>query len=403
MAPNNSLALRLVDQDLSIDPAAAVALESGRVGDPFSLLGPQPDGRGGVVVRAYLPPAEAVDLVDAQDRVLAAMQPIEPAGLFAARIGGRTSYRLRIHWPGGVVQTQRGSVCLRAAARRDGSSICSPRATPRAGPLSGCAGDEHRGRRGRALCGLGAERAARVGGRRFQRLGRPAPRDAQARRGGRVGAVHSRVCRQAPSTSTRFSGPHGLLPLKADPVALQVEPPPRTASIVADPTPSHGPTRHGSRHARAPAHSPHAPLSIYEVHAGSWRRTGRRRAARLGRAGRAADSVCRRTRLHAHRAAARHGAPVRRLLGLSGARPVCAAGPVSASPPAFARFVDRCHDAGVGVILDWVPGHFPTDTARAGRLRRHGTVRARRSARGVSPGVEYRGLQFRPPRSARRS
>ena len=30
-------------------------------------------------------------------------------------------------------------------------------------------------------------------------------------------------------------------------------------------------------------------------------------------------------------------------------------------PGAFARFVDRCHTAGIGVILDWVPGHFPTD------------------------------------------
>ena len=30
-------------------------------------------------------------------------------------------------------------------------------------------------------------------------------------------------------------------------------------------------------------------------------------------------------------------------------------------PDEFARFVDRCHEAGIGVILDWVPAHFPTD------------------------------------------
>ena len=33
----------------------------------------------------------------------------------------------------------------------------------------------------------------------------------------------------------------------------------------------------------------------------------------------------------------------------------------SASPPGFARFVDRAHAAGLGVILDWAPAHFPTD------------------------------------------
>src|SRR5690606_23935675 len=36
-------------------------------------------------------------------------------------------------------------------------------------------------------------------------------------------------------------------------------------------------------------------------------------------------------------------------------------------PADFARFVDRCHEAGLGVILDWVPAHFPTDA--------HGLVR----------------------------
>ena len=34
------------------------------------------------------------------------------------------------------------------------------------------------------------------------------------------------------------------------------------------------------------------------------------------------------------------------------------------APDDFARFVDRAHEAGLGVILDWVPAHFPTDAAR---------------------------------------
>jgi 1,4-alpha-glucan branching enzyme len=51
-----------------------------------------------------------------------------------------------------------------------------------------------------------------------------------------VGAVHSPT---AAGTLYKYEilGPNGLLPLKADPVALQAEAPPRTASVVPDPTP----------------------------------------------------------------------------------------------------------------------------------------------------------------------
>ena len=68
------------------------------------------------------------------------------------------------------------------------------------------------------------------------------------------------------------------------------------------------------------------------------------------------------------------------------------------SPDDFREFVDRLHQNGLGVILDWVPGALPARRLRARALRRHRAVRARRPAPRRAPGLGHAGLQLRPPR-----
>ncbi len=70
-------------------------------------------------------------------------------------------------------------------------------------------------------------------------------------------------------------------------------------------------------------------------------------------------------------------------------------------PAGFARFVDRAHAAGLGIILDWVPAHFPDRSARSLPFRRHAALRARRPAAGLPPRLEHRDLQFRAHRGQR--
>ncbi len=59
------------------------------------------------------------------------------------------------------------------------------------------------------------------------------------------------------------------------------------------------------------------------------------------------------------------------------------------APDDLRHFVDACHQADIGVILDWVPGHFPQDDWALGPLRRHRAVRTRRSAPRDAPGLGH--------------
>jgi len=161
-------------------------------------------------------------------------------------------------------------------------------------------------------------------------------------------------------------GPDGrMLPLKADPLARATELPPATASVVYDPAPFVWTDEEWMRR-RAMCQAVEAPMSIYEVHFGSWRRASGGREGAWKTMG--AELI---------RYVVDMGYTHIELLpimehpfgGSWGYQPLGLFAPTSRhGPPAeFAAFIDACHAAGVGVILDWVPAHFPTDA--------HGLVR----------------------------
>jgi len=148
-----------------------------------------------------------------------------------------------------------------------------------------------------------------------------------------------------------------VLPLKSDPYAFSAELRPSTASVVLDQTnikPLAPPLDNPNRRDK--------PISIYEVHLGSWRRRPEEHDRWL-----------------TYRELAEELPAYARDLGFThieflpiaehpfdgswGYQPTGLYAPTSrfGTPTDFLALVDACHRVGLAVILDWVPGHFPDD------------------------------------------
>jgi len=158
----------------------------------------------------------------------------------------------------------------------------------------------------------------------------------------------------------------GEILIKTDPYAKQYELRPNTAALI----PAHS-THHWQDTTwmarRADGDWLHAPLNILEIHAGSWKRH--------------LDG-----RFYTYRELAEHLLPYVQKMGYTHIELM----PVSehpldeswgyqttgyfavtsrfGSPDDFRFFVDACHQTGIGVILDWVPAHFPQDTFALARF-----------------------------------
>jgi 1,4-alpha-glucan branching enzyme len=152
----------------------------------------------------------------------------------------------------------------------------------------------------------------------------------------------------------------GALRLKADPFARSMEVPPSTASRVWESSYAWGDEDWIAR--RRAADPPREPMAIYEVHLGSWARVpeeGDRPLTYREIAPRLVSHVKRFGFTHVQlMPVAEHP-----FSGSWGYQVSAYFAPTAryGTPDDFKHFVDHCHRSGIGVIVDWVPAHFPKD------------------------------------------
>jgi 1,4-alpha-glucan branching enzyme len=157
-----------------------------------------------------------------------------------------------------------------------------------------------------------------------------------------------------------ITGPDGHRTERSDPVAAANHLPPSTASIVADLSYQWGDDEWMS--GRSPRLTPQEPISIYEVHLGSWGRTmtsGRR----WPRYDEIAESLADHCVAHGFTHVELLPIMEHPFYGSWGYQTTGYFAPTSryGSPTDLMAMIDHLHQRGVGVILDWVPSHFPMD------------------------------------------
>ncbi len=337
------------------------ALVAARHGDPFAVLGFH-DTPEGPAIRAFVPNAASLDVLDDGGRKLAGLESRHPAGFFEGLLPGRPAARIRYR--------------LRAANAGGSWDLEDPYAFgPVLGPIDdhlfaegthrevyqrlGARAAEHEGVAGVhfAVWAPNADRVSVVGdfndwdGRRHQM---------RKRIGSGLWEIFAPGVKPGVIYKYEIIGTWGHhLPLKADPVGFQSELRPATGSVVADPTPFDW-TDAGYLEKRGRVDRRRAPMTIYEVHLGSWRRGEDDRFLTYDEL---ADQLI--------PYAASMNFTHLEFLPVSehpydpswGYQPIGLFAPTSrfGDPAGFARLMDRAHAAGLGVILDWVPAHFPVD------------------------------------------
>src|SRR6266568_3788449 len=247
-------------------PAEAYAIIEGRHSDPFHYLGLHPEG-GKSVVRAFLPEAADVEAIGEHGEV-ARLHRVHDAGLFIGALpNGSKHYQLRAKFGNDVVEFEDAYRFPPILTDFD-LYLLGEGTHQRLYDKLGAHPMTLDGVDGIAFIVLApnARRVSVVGDFNFWN----ARRHPMRRRG--VGYWEIFIPRARAGDHYKFDmvGPRGeQLPQKSDPLAFAAEVRPKTASIVFDETRLPHP-----RPAPSGINALDAPISIYEVHLGSWRREG---------------------------------------------------------------------------------------------------------------------------------
>jgi 1,4-alpha-glucan branching enzyme len=338
------------------------AIAEARHADPFAVLGPHVEPNKGVVIRTVIPTAERITVTRNGSGSIE-MTRRHPAGIFEAVLADLTEipdYRLHVSYHGGAT-----------------SEIDDPYRYGRV--LSDY--DLYlfgEGKHTRIYEKLGAHpmTIGRAAGVHFAVW---AP---NAKRVSVVGDFNAWDGRRHPMRSLGLSGVweifipgvavgerykfelltrYGEVILKSDPFGLAFELPPLSASLVS--APQYQWRDDEWMRTRQSANSWfHRPFAAYEVHLGSWARIpeeGNRYLTYLELAERLIPYVKEMGYTHIELL------PVMEhpFSGSWGYQVIGFFAPTSrfGKPDEFKAFIDACHRDGIGVILDWVPGHFPKD------------------------------------------
>ena len=345
--------------------AGLAAIANAEHRDPFSFLGMHADGpNGSLVVRVFFPGAQAMDLIDASSgRCVAKFGEIDDSGLFTCDLARRKkpfAYRLSVEAGGnrfeiedayrfGPVLGEMDSYFL-----AEGTDLMAYRklgAHPKS--MDGVNGVNF------AVWAPSAQRVSVVGdfnnwdGRRHSMRLHP---------GCGVWEIFIPGVPLGAAYKLEIKGVGGAVKdLKADPVAFRCETAPKTASVVCG-LGTYEWGDDGWMAERASANRREAPISIYEVHFGSWRRVVEEGSRSLSYSEMSQTLI-----------------PYVQEMGFThiellpicefpfegswGYQPTGLFAPSSryGEPDEFRAFVDACHRAGIGVIIDWVAAHFPED------------------------------------------